>query len=113
MIALIGTPAGSFAAGSIAGLLFMGAQKRLFGCAAFSPESFFQGRPRQSIRESVTSIVRADRDYGVVLREVNDQSALRIDIQDTVQTAIEIPAVAQVLVGNAPTRVITPMLRTT
>src|SRR5688572_20204548 len=36
-IAFTNTPLGSLAAGSSAGLLFMGAVKRLLGCAAFVP----------------------------------------------------------------------------
>src|SRR5437660_120301 len=48
MIAEIGTPSGSFAALESAGLLVIGAVKRLLGCAAFSPEALFHGRPCQS-----------------------------------------------------------------
>src|SRR5690242_7333899 len=48
MMALIGTPCGSFAFGSSIGLLIIGAANREFGCAAFSPESGFHLRPRQS-----------------------------------------------------------------
>src|SRR5579863_7623028 len=47
-IALIGTPFGSCQCGEIAGHCTAGAVKRLFGCAAFSPESGDQGLPRQS-----------------------------------------------------------------
>src|SRR5271163_342706 len=48
MIADIGTPFGSSAAGDHAGLLRIGVVKRLFGCAAFSLEALFHGRPCQS-----------------------------------------------------------------
>src|ERR1700733_9759631 len=50
MIALIGTPAGSWASGARAGLLVIGAVKREFGCAAFSGEAGVQGWPFQSRR---------------------------------------------------------------
>src|SRR6266508_3427127 len=49
MSAEIGTPFGSWAKRDSAGLFAMGAVKRLFGCAAFSAEPFFQGAPFQSI----------------------------------------------------------------
>ena len=49
MIAEIGTPFGSSANRDSAGLFAIGAVKRLFGCAAFSVEPFFQGAPFQSI----------------------------------------------------------------
>ncbi len=52
MIAEIGTPRGSSACGDSAGLLRIGVVKRLLGCAALSPESFFHGRPCQSSRPS-------------------------------------------------------------
>src|SRR4051812_46616238 len=49
MMALMGTPCGSFALGLIAGLLEAGAVKRLLGCAAFSPVPGFHGLPCQSV----------------------------------------------------------------
>src|SRR5476651_663843 len=48
IIALIGTPFGSFASGSSAGLFAIGAAKREFACAAFSFESGVHLLPRQS-----------------------------------------------------------------
>src|SRR5487761_2045374 len=48
MMALIGTPCGSFAMGSSEGLLIIGAAKREFGCAAFSLEAGVHLWPRQS-----------------------------------------------------------------
>src|SRR5437667_1949 len=48
MIALTGTPFGSSASGASAGLLRIGAVKRLFGCAAFSFESDVHLLPFQS-----------------------------------------------------------------
>src|SRR6185369_14935689 len=51
----IGTPAGSSANFESAGLLTAGAVKREFGCAAFSVEPFFHGRPCQSVSSSGTS----------------------------------------------------------
>src|SRR5438046_2597094 len=48
MIALMGTPLGSFASGARAGLFVIGAVKRLFGCAAVSLESGVQRLPFQS-----------------------------------------------------------------
>src|SRR5688572_14764020 len=48
MIALIGTPRGSFTSGASIGLLLIGAVKRLFGCAALSGLAGVQGCPRQS-----------------------------------------------------------------
>ncbi len=50
MIALMGTPSGSFTSGASAGLFVAGAVNRLLGWAAFSPLAGFQGLPRQSIR---------------------------------------------------------------
>src|SRR6478672_9054130 len=52
MIAEIGTPSGSLTCFDSTGLLVIGAVKRLLGCAAFSVEPFFQGRPCQSISSS-------------------------------------------------------------
>src|SRR3954469_13394090 len=49
MIALIGTPRGSFANGLSHGLFADGAVKRLFGCAAFSGVSGVHGFPFQSV----------------------------------------------------------------
>src|SRR5277367_5346029 len=54
-IALIGTPCGSSANLERAGLLVLGAVKRAFGCAAFSFDPFFHGRPCQSVSSSGTS----------------------------------------------------------
>jgi len=48
IIALIGTPWGSFASGASSGLLAIGAVKRLLGCAAFSRESGVHLFPFQS-----------------------------------------------------------------
>src|SRR2546423_1494171 len=48
MMALIGTPCGSFTSGASIGLLIIGAVKRLFACAAFSFDSGVQRLPRQS-----------------------------------------------------------------
>src|SRR6478735_5496788 len=48
IIALIGTPFELFASEASAGLLLMGAVKRLFGWAAFSLESGAHGLPCQS-----------------------------------------------------------------
>ena len=48
--ALIGTPAGSFQAGSMTGHWEIGAQNREFGCAAGLPESLVQfSFPSQSV----------------------------------------------------------------
>src|SRR5438067_1486671 len=55
MIALIGTPSGSLTSRESIGLLVAGAVKRLLGCAAFSVEPFFHGRPCQSISSSGAS----------------------------------------------------------
>src|SRR3954469_6446880 len=55
MIALIGTPRGSFTWLERIGLFEAGAVKRLFGCAAFSVLPFFQGCPFQSVSSSGTS----------------------------------------------------------
>src|SRR4029077_13648629 len=55
MIALIGTPSGSSAKRDLHGLFDAGAVKRAFGCAAFSVEPFFHGRPCQSVSSSGTS----------------------------------------------------------
>ena len=55
MIALTGTPCGSFTAGSSAGLFVIGDVNRLFGCAALSAEPFFHGFPCQSVSSSGTS----------------------------------------------------------
>src|SRR5512137_149490 len=52
MMALMGTPRGSCAKRESAGLLAMGAVKRLLGCAAFSVLPFFQGAPFQSMSSS-------------------------------------------------------------
>src|SRR3954470_4490670 len=49
MIALTGTPAGSSADGSSAGLWDIGAVNRLFGCAALRPPSGVHFCPVQSI----------------------------------------------------------------
>src|SRR5205823_13462181 len=49
MIAEIGTPPGSSANFERQGLLRIGAVKREFGCAAFSPESFDHLLPFQSM----------------------------------------------------------------
>src|SRR5579871_5427440 len=49
-MALIGTPSGLCHSGAIEGHWDAGAVKRLFGCAAFSPEAAFQGCPCQSVR---------------------------------------------------------------
>src|SRR3954469_11894174 len=54
MIALIVTPAGSSANFDSTGLFDMGAVKREFGCAAFSVDPFFHGRPCQSVSSSGT-----------------------------------------------------------
>src|SRR2546423_3510025 len=54
-MAEIGTPFGSIANRDSAGLLVIGAVKRLFGCAAYSREPLDHGRPRQSVRRSGTS----------------------------------------------------------
>src|SRR5436190_15994640 len=48
MIALIGTPLGSWASGASAGLFVIGAVKREFGCAAFSFDAGVHGSPFQS-----------------------------------------------------------------
>src|SRR5215831_650967 len=55
MIALIGTPSGSFTCLLSTGLLVIGAVKRELGWAAFSVEPFFHGRPCQSVSSSGTS----------------------------------------------------------
>src|SRR5512137_1550234 len=52
MMALMGTPRGSWAKRDRAGLLAMGAVKRLFGWAALSALPFFQAAPFQSMRVS-------------------------------------------------------------
>src|SRR5438552_18166620 len=52
MIALIGTPCGSFTRDDSIGLFVAGAVKREFGCAAFSADPFFHGRPCQSVSSS-------------------------------------------------------------
>src|SRR5216683_1465237 len=54
-IAEIGTPFGSSTKRDRAGLFFIGAVNRLFGCAAYSAEPFVHGRPRQSVSRSGTS----------------------------------------------------------
>src|SRR5512142_2466423 len=56
MSAEIGTPLGSWAKRDSAGLLAIGAVKRLFGWADFSLEPFFHGWPFQSIRSSGGSL---------------------------------------------------------
>src|SRR5689334_24791878 len=56
MIAEIGTPSGSVANFDSAGLLLIGAVKRLFGCAAFSLPFLSQGLPCQSVRPSGASL---------------------------------------------------------
>src|ERR1044072_5299510 len=48
MMALMGTPCGSFTFGSSIGLFVIGAAKRLLGCAAFSFECGVHWWPRQS-----------------------------------------------------------------
>src|SRR5690242_18916606 len=48
MMALIGTPLGSFTSGASIGLPAMGAAKRLLGCATFSFDCGVQRFPRQS-----------------------------------------------------------------
>ncbi len=55
MIALMGTPCGSSAKRDLTGLFDAGAVKRAFGCAAFSVDPFFHGRPCQSVSSSGTS----------------------------------------------------------
>src|SRR6185436_585995 len=55
MMALIGTPCGSFTCDDSIGLFDAGAVKREFGCAAFSVEPFFHGRPCQSVSSSGVS----------------------------------------------------------
>src|SRR5215472_13145699 len=55
MIALIGTPSGSFTCLESTGLLVAGEVKRELGWAAFSVEPFFHGRPCQSVSSSGTS----------------------------------------------------------
>jgi hypothetical protein len=50
MNAEIGTPAGSFQAGSMTGFCVAATVKRAFGCAAFVPEAGVQSLPCQSIR---------------------------------------------------------------
>src|SRR5512143_2153210 len=52
MMALMGTPRGSEANRESAGLLSIGAVKRLFGWAAFSVLPRFQGSPFQSMQVS-------------------------------------------------------------
>src|SRR5258708_5837226 len=54
MMALMGTPFGSFASFASIGLLFIGAAKRLLACAAFSFESGVHLLPRQSRHSSGT-----------------------------------------------------------
>src|SRR5574340_150059 len=56
MRAEIGTPFGSCANRESAGLLAIGAVKRLFGCAALSFEPRFQGAPFQSIISAGASL---------------------------------------------------------
>jgi hypothetical protein len=55
MMAEMGTPSGSLMCFESTGLLVAGAVKRLFGCAAFSVDPFFQGRPCQSVSSSGVS----------------------------------------------------------
>src|SRR3990172_3354805 len=52
MIAEIGTPSGSSTWRDSAGLFRMGAVKRLFACAAFSPDDGLNGLLSQSVRPS-------------------------------------------------------------
>src|SRR4051812_8639236 len=52
MMALTRTPLGSSAASSSAGLLLMGAVKRLLGCAAFRPQSGVHFWPVQSVHSA-------------------------------------------------------------
>src|SRR3954453_4377244 len=52
MIALTRTPLGSSEHSSSAGLLLMGAVNRLFGCAAFRPQSGVHRWPVQSMHSS-------------------------------------------------------------
>src|SRR5688572_28735491 len=55
MMAEMGTPSGSLTCLESTGLLDIGAVKRELGCAAFSADPFFQGRPCQSVASSGAS----------------------------------------------------------
>src|SRR5208282_5494032 len=57
IMALIGTPFGSLTSGAQAGLLVMGAAKRLLACAAGSLLPGVHGRPFQSVRFAGGSLV--------------------------------------------------------
>ena len=57
MMAETGTPSGSLAAGSSAGLLVIGAVKRLLGWAALRPQSGVHGWPVQSMHSAGGSSV--------------------------------------------------------
>src|SRR4051812_7412716 len=56
-MAATSTPCGSSHAGSMAGLLFAGAVKRLLGCAAFRPQSGVHSLPVQSVQWAGGSLV--------------------------------------------------------
>ena len=98
----VGFAASAGESGRDKGLLALGRfhpqDEHVFGHPAFVPAQVRANPQRQTLlaQQHVAAVTRADREDGVILREMADVAAVGVHVQHRVQAAIEIVAAAQV-----------------